>query len=241
MICYIPSKGRPKTKTYKLFQEAGIEVIHFLEPQDYNNYNVPRKVNIEKDNKGITYVRNFMLDYAEKNSEKWVIFCDDDVTSFGVYKGRTIKTGASIWNDILEKAKKLPFELIGINYTQHAWHEKKSYSINKKFAEVCVLMNISKIKWRYEDDTKEDRDFQLETIKNGYGVLRFNHYWFSCPNVGSNKGGLFDLYKQKRDKLWAEKLVKKWYPYAKIVIKNERVDAKIDIKGFAKSLNKDVI
>lgn len=241
MICYIPSKGRPKTKTYKLFQEAGIEVIHFLEPQDYNNYNVPKKVNIEKDNKGITYVRNFMLDYAKNNGEEWVIFCDDDVTSFGVYKGRTIKTGASIWNDILEKAKKLPFELIGINYTQHAWHEKKSYSINKKFAEVCVLMNVNKIKWRYEDDTKEDRDFQLETIKNGYGVLRFNHYWFSCPNVGSNKGGLFDLYKQKRDKLWAEKLVKKWYPYAKIVIKNERVDAKIDIKGFAKSLNKDVI
>ena len=241
MICYIPSKGRPKTKTYKLFQEAGIEVIHFLEPQDYNNYNVTKKVNIEKDNKGITYVRNFMLEYAQKNREEWVIFCDDDVTSFGVYKGRTIKTGASIWNDILEKAKKLPFELIGINYTQHAWHEKKSYSINKKFAEVCVLMNVNKIKWKYEDDTKEDRDFQLETIKNGYGVLRFNHYWFSCPNVGSNKGGLFDLYKQKRDKLWAEKLVKKWYPYAKIVIKNERVDAKIDIKGFAKSLNKDVI
>ncbi len=241
MICYIPSKGRPKTKTYKLFQEAEIDVIHFLEPQDYNNYNVPKKVNIEKDNKGITYVRNFMLDYAKKNGQEWVIFCDDDVSSFGVYKGRTIKTGASIWNDILEKAKKLPFELIGINYTQHAWHEKKSYSINKKFAEVCVLMNVNKIKWRYEDDTKEDRDFQLETIKNGYGVLRFNHYWFSCPNVGSNKGGLFDLYKQKRDKLWAEKLVKKWYPYAKIVIKKERVDAKIDIKGFAKSLNKDVI
>ena len=241
MICYIPSKGRPKTKTYKLFQEAGIDVIHFLEPQDYNNYNVSKKVNIEKDNKGITFVRNFMLDYAKNNGEEWVIFCDDDVTSFGVYKGRTIKKDASIWNDILDKAKKLPFELIGINYTQHAWHEKKSYSINKKFAEVCVLMNVKKIKWKYEDETKEDRDFQLETIKNGYGVLRFNHYWFSCPNVGSNKGGLFDLYKQKRDKVWAENLVKKWYPYARIVIKNERVDAKIDIKGFAKSLNKDVI
>ena len=241
MICYIPSKGRPKTKTYKLFQEAGIEVIHFLEPQDYNNYNVTKKVNIEKDNKGITYVRNFMLEYAQKNREEWVIFCDDDVTSFGVYKGRTIKTGASIWNDILEKAKKLPFELIGINYAQHAWHEKKSYSINKKFAEVCVLMNVSKVEWRYEEDTKEDRDFQLETIKSGYGVLRFNHYWFRCPDVGTNKGGLFDLYKEKRDRLWAETLVKKWFPYAKVVIKNNRVDAKIDIKGFAKSLNKTVI
>ena len=81
----------------------------------------------------------------------------------------------------------------------------------------------------------------METIKSGYGVLRFNHYWFRCPDVGTNKGGLFDLYKEKRDRLWAETLVKKWFPYAKVVIKNNRVDAKIDVKGFAKSLNKTVI
>ena len=31
MICYIPSKGRPKTNTYKLFQEVGIEAVHFIE------------------------------------------------------------------------------------------------------------------------------------------------------------------------------------------------------------------
>ena len=241
MICYIPSKGRPKTKTYKLFEEAGIKVYHFLEPQDYGKYNVPNKVELGENDKGITYVRNFMLDFAEKNNEEWVIFCDDDVTSFGIYKNKTIKKGAGIWNEILEKAKKLPFELIGINYTQHAWHEKKTYSINKKFAEVCVLANVRKIKWRYEEDTKEDRDFQLQTIKNGYGVLRFNHYWFSCPNVGSNKGGLYDLYKEKRDRLWAEKLVKKWYPFAKVVLKNDRVDAKVDIKGYAKYLNKQVV
>jgi glycosyltransferase involved in cell wall biosynthesis len=241
MICYIPSKARPKTKTYKLFEEAGIDVVHFLEPQDYGSYIVPKKVSIEKDNQGITYVRNFMLDYAKKNGEEWVIFCDDDVTAFGIYDGKTVTKGSSIWKEILQKAKKLPFELIGINYVQHAWHEKKSYSINKKFAEVCVLMNVSKVEWRYEEDTKEDRDFQLETIKSGYGVLRFNHYWFRCPDVGTNKGGLFDLYKEKRDRLWAETLVKKWFPYAKVVIKNNRVDAKIDIKGFAKSLNKTVI
>ena len=241
MICYIPSKGRPKTKTYKLFEEAGIKVYHFLEPQDYGKYNVPNKVELGENDKGITYVRNFMLDFAEKNNEEWVIFCDDDVTSFGIYKNKTIKKGAGIWNEILEKAKKLPFELIGINYTQHAWHEKKTYSINKKFAEVCVLANVRKIKWRYEEDTKEDRDFQLQTIKNGYGVLRFNHYWFSCPDVGTNKGGLFDLYKNKKDRLWAEKLVKKWYPFAKVVLKNDRVDAKVDIKGYAKYLNKQVV
>ena len=101
-------------------------------------------------------------------------------------------------------------------------------------------MNVKKIYWNYNDNTKEDRDFQLQTIKNGYGVLRFNHYWFSCPDVGSNKGGLFSLYKDKKDIKWAENLVKAWYPYAKLVRKKERIDAKIDIKGFAKSLNKTI-
>lgn len=240
MICYIPTKGRPKTKTYKLFEDVGIEVLHFVEPQDYDSYKVPNKINIQENDKGITYVRNYMLNHARENNHDWIIICDDDVRAFGVYNGKTVTKDASIWKDIKSIAEKLPFELIGINYTQHAWHEKTSYSVNRKFAEVCVLMNVSKIDWNYTDNTKEDRDFQLQTIKNGHGVLRFNHYWFSCPDVGTNKGGLHDLYKAKKDKLWAENLVKKWHPYAKLVRKKDRIDAKIDIKGYALSLNKTV-
>jgi hypothetical protein len=240
MICFIPTKGRLKTKTYKLFEEANIPVYHFVEPQEYDLYNVPNKINIQRNNQGVTYVRNFMLNYAKENNFEWVIFCDDDVVSFGIYNGKTIKKTANIWFEILERAKKLPFELIGINYTQHAWHEKKAYSINSKFAEVCVLMNVKKINWQYNPNTKEDRDFQLQTIKNGYGVLRFNHYWFSCPNVGSNEGGLFDLYQSKKDIDWAKNIVKSWHPFAKLVNKKNRIDAKIDIKGYAKSLNKEV-
>jgi len=240
MIVCIPTKGRLKTKTYKLFEDVGIKVFHFIEPQELELYNVPNKVSILENDKGISYVRNFVLSWAKENNQQWIIVCDDDVTSFGIYNGKTIKKDASIWNEIYNKVKELPFELVGINYTQHAWHEKTKYSINKKFAEVCVLMNIKKINWQYNTNTKEDRDFQMQTIKNGYGVLRFNHYWFSCPNVGSNKGGLFDLYQNKNDIQWAKNIVKSWHPFAKLVKKKERIDAKIDIKGYAKSLNKEV-
>tara|TARA_R110000744_G_scaffold2224_3_gene8935 strand:+ start:1832 stop:2557 length:726 start_codon:yes stop_codon:yes gene_type:complete len=240
MICYIPTKNRKNTKTYKLFEEAKIPVYHFIEPSEFDDYDVPNKINILENDKGVTYVRNFMLEHAKKNNEEWVIMCDDDVSSFGIHKGKTIKQGASIWKEILIYVKPLPFELIGINYTQHAWHETKVWSVNKKFAEVCVLMNVKKINWKYTKNTKEDRDFQLQTIKNGYGVLRFNKYWFACPDVGTNKGGAYDLYKNKVDLQWANALVKKWYPFAKIVKKNNRIDAKVDIKGFAKSLNKIV-
>ena len=50
MICFIPTKERYNTKTYILFQEVGIDVIHFIEPQDFDKYNVPNKVSILKNN-----------------------------------------------------------------------------------------------------------------------------------------------------------------------------------------------
>lgn len=240
MICYIPTKGRFNTKTYKLFEDIGMEVVHFIEPKEIDKYDVPNKVNIEKDDMGVTYVRNFMLDHAKDKGREWVIFCDDDVTSFGVYNGKTEKRDASIWRDIHAVVKNMPFELVGINYTQFAWTEKDNYSVNRKFAEVCVLVNVKKVNWRYRDNTKEDRDFQMQTIKLGNGVLRFNHYWFSCPNVGSNEGGLHEDYKNKKDTEWARNLAREWHPFSKLIVKKDRVDARIDIKGYAKHLKKQV-
>jgi hypothetical protein len=169
MICFIPTKGRLNTKTYKLFESVGIKVYHFIEPQEIEKYQVPNKISIKENDKGIGYVRNFMLEFARYNNFDWVLICDDDVTSFGIYNGKTVKQDASIWFDILEKANKLPFELIGINYTQHAWHEKTKYSINKKFAEVCILMNVSKIKWNYrpEFNMKEE---SIDVIQTGISM-----------------------------------------------------------------------
>ena len=235
MICFIPTKGRLGTKTYQLFQKVGIPFLHFIEPQEMEKYQVPNKVSIERNNEGIGYVRSFMLDYARKNNHDWVLICDDDVTSFGIYNGKTVKKDASIWFGILEKAKKLPFELVGINYTQHAWHEKTSYSINKRFAEVCVLMNVKKIHWNYrsEFNLKEDRDFSLQTIKNGNGILRFNHYWFSCPDVGSNKGGLQEEYRSKKDESAAKKMCYEWHPFVTLKRKGNRIDMKTDMKSLA--------
>lgn len=242
MICFIPTKGRINTKTYNLFQDVGINVIHFIEPQEIEKYQVPNKVSILENNKGIGYVRNFMLNYARENNYDWVLICDDDVTAFGIYNGKTIKQDASIWFKIFDKVKNLPFELIGINYTQHAWHEKTSYSINKKFAEVCVLLNVSKINWSYrpEFNLKEDRDFALQTIKYGNGILRFNHYWFSCPDVGSNIGGLQNEYKAKKDEESAKKMCYEWNPFVTLKNKGTRIDMKTDIKKMAEYYKKTI-
>lgn len=235
MICCILSKGRPETKTFKLFEAAKIKTFHFVEPQDLSAYKTqPNVIDIGANDKGISYVRNFILDWAKTNDEEWVIVCDDDITSFGFYDGKNHNSDAGIWLKIFEKIKEMPFEIVGINYRHHAWHEKTAFSVNRKFSECCVMLRVPGISWRYKDDTKEDRDFLLQTIKNGHGTIRFNRYFFSSPVVGTNKGGLHDNYANKRDTEWAVRMVQDWHPYAKLIkTKTGRIDARVDIKKFA--------
>ena len=245
MICYIPSKGRPKTQTYKLFQSAGIEVLHFIEPAEIGLYHAPgTKVDIGKDDEGIAYVRNCMLDHAKEHRHEWVIIADDDITGFGKYEGGSkVKTDASIWLEIFEKVRGLPYELTGINYVQHAWYSQKDLSINSKFAEVCVLMHTPSIHWRYraEFDTKEDRDFTMQTIKNGAGVLRFNRFCFTCPGVGTNEGGLRDMYKEKRDELAVHSMCEEWGNLVTTKWKKDILDFKANLKALAGQYNKDTM
>lgn len=240
MIVCIPTKGRPKTQTYKIFEEAGYKVFHFIEPQEWNLYDVPNKVNIIKNNQGLAYVRNFIVDWAKENSHDWVWISDDDISGFGYYNGKTVKTGAEILKKIEDKAFQLPFELVGMNYCQYAWTEKQEYSINSKWVDCCVLLNCSKIHWKFRGQIKVDRDFELQTIQNGHGALRFNKIWFNCPPVGTNKGGLHEIYAAKKDHDGAKTMVFRWAPWAKLFDKNGRLDVKVDIKAFAKSCGRKV-
>lgn len=241
MIVCIPTKGRPKTKTWELFAEAGHEVYHFIEPQEFDAYDVPNKVNIGANDQGLSFARNFKVKWAREQGHDWVWFADDDINGFGIYEnGKTVRTGAKILRQIEEKAVQLPFEVVGMNYVQHAWYEKTAYSVNKKFADVCCLINVNKIHWPFEGRIKVDRDFMMQTIVNGNGVLRFNRIWFSCPDVGTNAGGLHDLYASKEDQRTAKRMALKWDPWIKLKYNGDRLDMRCDLAGLAKSLGKQV-
>jgi glycosyltransferase involved in cell wall biosynthesis len=240
MIACIATKGRPKTITYKLFAEQGYEVYHFIEPQDFDAYDVPNKVNIGDNDRGLSFARNFIFDWARERTE-WVWMCDDDVQGFGTYKnGKTVRDGSIVLETIAEKAVQLPFEIVGMNYVQHAWYEKTPYSVNKKFADVCCLMNVRKLRWPFEGRIKVDRDYMMQTIVNGNGVLRFNHIWFSCPDVGTNAGGLHELYASKEDQRTAERMALKWDPWVTLKYNGDRLDMRCDLAGLAKHYGKQV-
>jgi hypothetical protein len=243
MIVCIPSKGRPNTKTHLLYQ--GADVYHFVEPQDFDSYSVPNKVNIKENNKGIAFVRNFILNWSKEKGEDIVFMSDDDITSLSEYKGnKNHKIKFSRLLELAEKFKKTPFEIGGFNYQQLIWTAKQTYRINAGTVDQLVMLKPQKIKWQYRGqfNLKEDRDFVLQTIKYGNGVLKFPKIGVASPEIGSNKGGLQNDYKLKKDEDSVKKMIREWHPFvSKKISKRGTLDCKIEYKKLAISLNKKVV
>ena len=247
-VC-IPSKGRPNTASYKLLQNDGIAFTHFVEPQDAVDYaaaNVPNLVVLSANNQGIAFVRNAILDWARHNRHDWIWMMDDDVSGFGTAKaGKTIKGDASVLQQVHERLAPFRYPVNGINYCQYAWSystKPKRFAVNKRPAEVCTLLFVPKITWQYRPrlNLKEDRDFCMQAVQNSDGIIIDLFSWFNCPGVGTNPGGLQTFYRQQRDHEAAAKLAAEWAPFTKLVKKKDRVDCKLDIAGFAKSLERQV-
>lgn len=70
MICFIPTKGRLNTKIYKLFQDVGIEVKHFIEPHCLNY------LGTEKNAGGLhNECKNKIDEESAKNVLRMAFFC----------------------------------------------------------------------------------------------------------------------------------------------------------------------
>ncbi len=238
MIVFIPSKGRNDTVTHKLFIASGFKVYHFIEPDEIESYNVPKKIDIKLNNQGMSYVRNFMLDYARDNGIKHFIACDDDITHFGKAKGgRAIKGDNA--DDLVPVFKvfcKSDLAMAGINQRQFAWSEKKTYKLNYGKVEGCSFFNSEIITWRYKENSKEDRDFMMQCLDNRENFAFFCKVFFNTTAIGTNIGGLHDQYKSKADSIWAKKLLMDWPKYAKIINQYGRTDCKLDYKQKAKDM-----
>ncbi len=241
MICCIPTKGRPHTKTYLIFEEANIVTYHFIEPQDWGSYEVPNKVKLPANDMGVGYARNFILEWCRSQREDICIMSDDDINSFGyVANEKAVKSDASIFHEMLPVIQKTPFEMYGMSFRQFAWAEKTKYSINSKPITGVVIVKPRKLLWKYPSTFKEDLIFQFETIRNGYGALKFNHFFFNCPAVGTNQGGCYDGYQKKEDESAAKRIMQIYHGFVRIVKKPKRIDIRWDFKKWAKHHKRDV-
>lgn len=237
---YIPSKGRAgNQKTADLLTEAGLRFAIVVEPQELEEYKKAHPkytfLALEENDKGIAYVRNCILDYKKHLTPEsgWICILDDDISGFGDTKDkRTVKKDATILLRAFNTFKRFKKAVNGLNYDHLAWCASKPLSENR-FCEVAVFLYIPAISWAYrgEFDLKEDRDFCLQAIKAGAGTLRANELWFSCPSVGTNKGGLQQKYQEKRDEESVRRLAAEWPGVVEPLQKKNRLDMKVNWKN----------
>jgi glycosyltransferase involved in cell wall biosynthesis len=242
IIC-IPTKGRPETSTYKLFEASGHEVHHFIEPQDFDDYAVPNKVNIQANDQGLVYARNFIMDWARGNGHQFICMCDDDMTEFGVaVNNRCVsQPGADALSAPIAAFEKAGAAIGGFNARQYAWSEKKSYRLNAGKSEGVVLMNMRKIYWRYRGGMKQDRDFLMQCLDNRQNFIFFPKVYYGTPVIGTNKGGLHEQYATGVDAKAAYTLQKRWPEYSKIIEQHGRIDVRLDYKRKAADMGLKVI
>lgn len=240
---FIPTKSRfVNCKTAELLGNL-TNLYLVIEPQEekkyrknYYHYNF---IVLPENNKGISYVRNYCLNYAYKMGWEWFWMLDDDISGIFRREGtKLIRDNNALYNaeDLIDNNT----AQISLEYRQFAWCAVKDYILNS-YNDVCVCINSkisieNNIKYREEVNLKEDRDFTMQIIKKGYNVKRTTLSAFSAPKNGSNIGGLKNIYDTNGIELnSSKKMVELWGDdICRLHIKN---DGRPDVKILWKNIN----
>lgn len=232
----VASKGRAGAATTidQLIRE-GAEVFVFVEPQEQaayeDAYPGARLVVLPEGNKGIGYVRRFVLSYARLAHWDWFWMLDDDIKQmFHVEQGKCVKFPFRV---VLDEAAGELSEVVGLavgalEYQQYAWAQKKQFAMDS-YCDVAVLINVAATRMiGYRDGVKEDRDFVLQALSLGYRTARACRWAFGAPKNGSNAGGLHEEYKAGLERQWSQRMIDLWPGVCEWNIKPDgRPDVKI--------------
>lgn len=241
---FIASKGRANNSNILTeLNEKKANFYIFIEPQElhtyshaYQNANI---INIQANNKGLPYVRQFMLNYANENNLPLYWNLDDDVTLYRVENAKCIKTGY----EVLYEAEKYfkdddTIAQAGLEYRQFAWSQTKPFTLNSYCDCVVAIKPYLCKDLVFDNDVllKLDRDFTMQVINSGYTAMKINSFCFSSPKNGSNKGGLFDVYQSNVEKTNSDAMEAKWGEY---VCKSfTKPDGRNDVKIYWKNIGK---
>ena len=236
---YVPSRGRCKTsKTIAAATDQAVKLHIVVEPQEYENYRLEwfdhEVICLPADNQGITYVRNFIKEHAEKNSLQQYWQLDDDVQQLYARSGTKMnKAGFEVLTEAEKQFLAGGYALGGLEYQQFAWSATKPV-VENSFCDVCVWVDNTRtygLRYRAYVEGKEDRDFAMQVIKKGHATARTTLYGFAAPANGSNAGGLKEIfYDAGKETRCVDRMVELWGERVctPIIKPNGRRDVKIN-------------
>lgn len=239
---FIPSKGRPnKQKTYHILKELGLKPILVIEPQDEDDYSFfdYEYILLPENDKGISFSRNYIMEYSRKNHFDYIVQIDDDVNSF--YRknsdGKLLKDNASFIEALNRFIEYKGY--CGLEYQQFSWCQENQYTHNRS-VEVCLMMYLPNIPENVKFDplSKEDKDFAIQLIFLGKKTMKMNDICFSVPKIGTNEGGLHNWYMNDGDRDASLYMLNKWGSnIIKLKNKNGRIDAMVNWRNICSSSN----
>lgn len=240
---FIPSKRRPDSVLInKLLQNSYVVV----EPQDRLLYEAKigkgRLVVLPESDRGIGFVRQFILDNARAKGFDWYWMLDDDISGFYFTQDtKLIKVEPDKALCAAETliSKQANIGQAALEYAQFAWSQTKPVKIFG-YCDVAVAINTELTQlanYRSEMNLKEDRDFTLQILASGARTMRCAQISFRAPKNGSNKGGLHEVYaKRGKEEAAVDRMCEAWPGVvSKQVKKDGRIDCKIDWRFFSKA------
>jgi hypothetical protein len=245
---FIPSKGRAQYASAASAINGSSTIVPAIpftmvvEPQEEKSYRLNHPLAdilvLPKSDQGITYVRQFILEYARSKGflKYWQI--DDNISGWMVKLNGILQQVNPLYvlAQIEKATKDNPnIALAGTDYQQFAALNTQKHSFNTRVYCCALTRTDTGIDYRPETEMKEDVDFCLQHLSKGYKTMLFHEYAMKKPAMGkTKKGGLTDKYKAGLDLLAAERLCRMWPSIATLTQKGSRVDAKINWQLAAK-------
>lgn len=245
---YIISKGRyDVTLTASNFENAGIDYLIAVEPQEYDLYcnklGVHRVLKLPFSNLGLgSYpARNYCWEHAKAKGYKYHWLFDDNIQNWAKWiNGKRKK-----WNDlnsaliyVEQNAEKTNVDISGFEEPNFVVRvPKKPFKYNCHVYSAMLIKNSLPYRWRLKYN--EDVDLCLQVLHNGGSTSSCVYYMADKVSTAAKmKGGnQTELYKgndPKKNLLKAKMLEAVWPQYSKTVIRFGRHHHLINWKVFKK-------
>jgi hypothetical protein len=217
-IAIIPSKQRADVfqKVCRPFVDSlGIDAIVILEKEDYEKYDYPNKLMLERSNAGISYALSEGKKYAEQNGYDIIFKIDDDVSAVG-----NISEDLQDMLTYFSKHKSLGAIVFPYDFEFYAKSKKLFTHINKR-VQTCYLIRTSSFRPREDVNTFEDFYQFFQMVNNNEFTLFCARHAIKCKPVGSGVGGhqAFDRKQQAENEI---KIFQSIDPTVNVIIKEDK-------------------
>jgi DNA repair photolyase len=232
---FVPTKGRHSWKmlpTVELLVASRLNPILVVEPQEVDAYRDAfpslEVLEIDADDRGLAYVRQWILDYAREERLAFYWTMDDDVSVFwDGDEDATARAALSFAESFLVRYAEVG--QVGFSQRTLAVRSTREFELNKGISQINLNATDSGVDYDPDVDTSEDMDFSIATISSGRTTIRINRFSFdpSLASGGAAKmpkgaGGCETLYAAGSAARSTRRLAEKWPEVVSLIRDGDR-------------------